>query len=255
MSVKKLYVIQLGYMHHDLGMLLAGKSGPTRSPMGAYLIETDEGFVLYDTGPDPKVLDDAAGTWKGLLKIVRPEMRPEDTIVGRLEEIGLQPADIKYVVMSHLHFDHAGGLRFFKESKIIVHRAEYRFAHFPDPYFRGGYLPSDFNHANLNWEFIDGDMVLVDGLSIILTHGHCPGHLSLMLDLSGYGPVVLAGDAIQLEANAKRMILSGTCWNQALATQAILRLKAIAQRNKGRIWPGHDIQFWDRLKKSPEYYN
>jgi N-acyl homoserine lactone hydrolase len=115
-------------------------------------------------------------------------------------------------------------------------------------------VSGDFNHPYLHWEFVDGDLALTDGVTIILTHGHSPGHLSLMVDLPQSGPVILAGDAIQLQANADRMILSTGCWNQTLAIQAILRLKTLAVRNKAQLWPNHDIQFWEGLNKSPGFY-
>ena len=255
MAAKRFYVISTGFLEHDLGVLLAGKSGPVLSPIPAYLIETDDGWILYDCGPDPNVAIDPQSCWKGLLKIFQPKVKPSDHIVARLDEIGLKPDDINYVVQSHLHFDHAGGLRNFPESKIVVHRDEYRFAHNPDPYLKGGYLKSDFNYPDLNWEFIDGDQVLVPGVTIVLTHGHSPGHLSIIIDLQNQGPIILAGDCIQLKANAERMILSGTCWNQALAYQGILRLKTLISVTKGELWPNHDIQFWNGLKKLPDFYD
>ena len=240
---------------HDKSVLFAGKHGPVTSPMPTFLIETDEALILFDSGPDPDVIEDPQGTWKGLLKLFEPHIEPSDHIVKRLEEINLKPDDIDYIVQSHLHFDHAGGLRFFRKSKIIVHRDEDRFAHSPDPYFKGGYLPKDFDYPDLHWELIDGDQVLVPGVTIILTHGHTPGHLSLMLDVPDQGTVILASDCAQLKANMEKMVLGGICWNQALAYQAVLRLKTLAQRSNGEVWPEHDIDFWNGLKKIPEFYS
>ena len=254
MPVQKLTIISLGCLEHDKGILLAGKSGLIVSPMLAYLIETDEARILYDCGPDPEVVENPSKCWKGLLKLFQPKIAPSDHIVQRLGKINLQPDDIDYVVQSHLHFDHAGGLRFFRKSKIIVHRDEYRFAHNPDPYFKGGYLLKDFNYPDLNWEFIDGDKVLLPGVMIVLTHGHTPGHLSLVVDLAREGTIVIAADCIGLKENMEKMILAGTCWNPTLAYQAILRLQTIAGRSHGQIWPNHDFAFWQGLKKSPEFY-
>jgi N-acyl homoserine lactone hydrolase len=254
MAVHKLYVIPLGFLEHDKGLVMAGKSGLIVSPITTYLIETDKARILYDCGANPDVMKDPTSCWKGLIKIIKPKIEPSDHIVERLREINLKPNDIDYVVQSHLHFDHAGGLRFFTKSNIIVHRNDYRFAHNPDPYFKSGYLSEDFNYPELNWKFIDGDQVLVPGVTIILTHGHTPGHLSMVVDLQHQGTIVLAGDSIQLKENLEKMINSGTCINQELAYQAILRLKAIADRSRGEIWPGHDIDLWQKLKKSPEFY-
>jgi N-acyl homoserine lactone hydrolase len=254
MSVKRLYVLPLGFMEHDIGILLEGKSGSIISPIAAYLIETDDGLVLYDCGADPDVVKDPTNVWKGIIKIVKPKIEPSDHIVQRLEEINLKPDDIDYIVQSHLHLDHAGGLRFFRKSTIIVHRDEYRFAHSPHPYFKSGYKLKDFDYPDLNWTFIEGDQVLIRGVTIVLTDGHSPGHLSLVVDLEKKGTLVLAGDAIPLQANLDKMILSGTTSDPISAYQSMLRLKAIADRSKGEIWPYHDIQIWEKLKKSPEFY-
>jgi N-acyl homoserine lactone hydrolase len=106
----------------------------------------------------------------------------------------------------------------------------------------------------LHWEFIDGDRQLVPGVTIVLAHGHTPGILSLVVDLLEQGTVVLANDSIGLQENLDKMILSGVCWNPGLAYQSILRLKAIADRSHGKIWPNHDMEFWTALKKVPEFY-
>lgn len=251
----KLIVLSGGCLECDKGVMIAGKSGPILAPLPIYLIESDGVRILYDCGADPDVAEDPKATWKGLLKLFRPNISPADHIVNRLKEIGLTPDDIDYVVQSHLHFDHAGGLRFFPKSRILVHRDEYRFAHNPDPYARGGYLLKDFSYPNLNWEFIDGDRQLIPGVTIVLAHGHTPGLLSLVVDLPQEGTVVLANDCIGLQENLDKMILSGVCWNPELAYQAILRLRAIADRSHGRIWPGHDIEFWQKLKKPPQFYS
>jgi glyoxylase-like metal-dependent hydrolase (beta-lactamase superfamily II) len=254
MAVRKLMVFSGGFLEHDKGLVIAGKSGLITAPLPIYMIETDEGRILYDCGVDPDVVEEPKKTWKGLLKLFHPKITPADHVVNRLREIGLTPDDIDYVVQSHLHFDHAGGLRFFPRSKILVHRDEYRFAHNPDPYARGGYLLKDFHYPDLHWEFIDGDRQLVPGVTIVLAHGHTPGILSLVVDLPEQGTVVLANDSIGLQENIDKMILSGVCWNPGLAYQAILRLKAIADRSHGRIWPNHDMEFWTALKKAPEFY-
>jgi N-acyl homoserine lactone hydrolase len=254
MSIRKLYVIPLGFLEHDKGILIAGKSGTIISPVTGYLIETDEARILYDTGVNPDVVKDPSNCWKGLIKIIKPKIEPSDHIVERLNEINLKPNDIDYVVQSHLHCDHAGGIRFFTKSNIIVHRNDYRFAYNPDPYFKSAYFLRDFDYRELNWKFIDGDQVIVPGVTAILTHGHTPGHLSLVVDLQNQGTVVLAGDSIPLEENMRKMILSGTCWSNELAYQAMLRLKAIAERSHGEIWPYHDIDFWQEQKKMPEFY-
>lgn len=112
MAVRKLLVLPGGFLEHDKGVVIAGSSGTIVAPLPAYLIETDEGRILYDSGVDPDVVEDPKATWKGLLKLFRPNITPADHIVNRQKEIGLTPDDIDYVVQSHLHFDHEGAYGF-----------------------------------------------------------------------------------------------------------------------------------------------
>ena len=88
MGVRKLYVLPLGFLEHDIGILLDGKSGVIVSPIVSYLMETDDGWVLYDSGADPDVVEDPVNIWGGITKIVKPKIEPSDKIVEVAKESG-----------------------------------------------------------------------------------------------------------------------------------------------------------------------
>ena len=122
----KLYAMSCGYLRCRKVIFIptADKGIVMDSPMPAYLITHPEGNVLFDTGPNPVVFDDAEKHWGRLAKVFRPLGDKESGVAAQLENIGVRTGDIKYVVNSHLHFDHAGGNRLFPGATFIVQREE-----------------------------------------------------------------------------------------------------------------------------------
>ncbi|HEY0302344.1 MAG TPA: MBL fold metallo-hydrolase, partial [Rhizomicrobium sp.] len=108
---------------------LAGEPGKLSVPVPAYLIEHPQGRVLFDTGLNlairqekNRLLGPTAGDWE----IDFPEGAD---IASQLARLGLRPADIRYVVNSHLHYDHCGGNGFFPDATLVIHAKEWRAAH------------------------------------------------------------------------------------------------------------------------------
>ena len=156
-------------------------------PIYAYLIEHPRGRVLVDTGESYPLRDGNA------------VMEESETILPQLERLGYQPEDIGYVVLSHLHLDHAGYMSAFPKATFLVRKEELRAAWWPEPFELGycleNYAPTrDFKFIQPGPEedydlFGDGRIVLID------TSGHSRGHQSVVLDLPHTGKAVLAVDA------------------------------------------------------------
>ena len=129
-------------------------------PIYAYLIEHPKGRVLVDTGESYALRDENA------------VMAEEDTILPQLRKLGYTPADIDYVVLSHLHLDHAGYMSAFPDATFIVRREELRAAWWPEPYEHGYLLANyentrDFRYIQLGNDedydvFMDGSILLID---------------------------------------------------------------------------------------------
>src|SRR5690625_2516369 len=79
-------------------------------PVVPVLIDTDDGYVLYDTGVDPYGLE-SIEAWEDKKDYIK-EFKEENDIRVQLKKIGVSPNDIKYVINSHFHWDHTGGNRF-----------------------------------------------------------------------------------------------------------------------------------------------
>src|SRR5258708_5198332 len=152
-----------------------------------YLIRHAKGLLLWDTGipdavaamPDGMVVANGAIT-----------QRRAKTLAAQLVEIGVKPADIAYVGVSHTHGDHVGNLALFPSSTILIQGAEYEWAMTQPvkPAFA----------ATQPIEKLTGDRdVFGDGSVMILSPpGHTPGHQSLLVVLAKSGPVLLSGDAL-----------------------------------------------------------
>ncbi len=148
-----------------------------RFPIPAYVIETAEERVLVDAGLHPAAVVNAANRYgtDNSLSLFQLEL---DESVG--EQIDL--STITKVVLTHLHFDHAGGLALLPASvPIVVQRREWEAAHNGRAVQKNFYLPLDYSTVSEQVVLVDGDHDLLgDGsIELLLTPGHTPGHQSV----------------------------------------------------------------------------
>jgi glyoxylase-like metal-dependent hydrolase (beta-lactamase superfamily II) len=108
-------------------------------------------------------------------------------LIGAMQELGVEPHEVKDVILTHLHFDHAEGLAAWPMRKTYVHRIE---TEAPYAHIVAGQL------ENANLEVLDGvEGEIEPGLRWILTPGHCDGLISLLVDTDD-GLVVIASDCV-----------------------------------------------------------
>jgi N-acyl homoserine lactone hydrolase len=217
-------------------------------PVTGAAIAFDEGWVLVDTGFNIDTIRDDA---KRLAHYVIPNYTAVvpggDPLVDQLRALGLGWDSLAACVVSHLHCDHSGGLRHLVDGPpIVIQGAELEFgmssATLQDAYFR-----SDYDLPGLDWELVEGDEELADGLRLIPTRGHTPGHTSVAIDLAETGTVVLACDAADLKRNIDERIAPGTTTSPELedaAQTTIDLLHGLDQTDGTQVWPGHDPEFW-----------
>ena len=251
----KLYVFEVGKMAiPDKCIIVSGPCGqfkPYIIPVYAYLISHPKGLILIDTGLNPD-------TWPEELRkeiIWSPEQQRIDK---QLAKLGYKPEDIKYVIMTHLHLDHAGWMKLFPKSTFVVRQEELRGAWWPDPRIALAYLigdlegTRDFQYLELdNLEsfdlFLDGSVVC------FITNGHTQGHQSVLVNLNKMGKVVLTGDALDSIEMLDRTLLPSIAWSPELALKTIKRLQHM-RREGVTIIPSHDPEFSNTLKLAPDYY-
>src|SRR5215208_814325 len=95
-------------------------------PIYAFAIEHPEGVIVVDTGETARVAEPGYfPRWSPFFRFaVRERVEPEQEVGPQLERLGIGPGDVRLVVMTHLHTDHAGGLHHFADSEILVSRTE-----------------------------------------------------------------------------------------------------------------------------------
>ncbi len=250
MAVQALYALQNGFIGFERsGLFLDERSAEkVQIPVACYLVKTSDAAVLFDTGLAPRAVP-------GLLRndpLAR--FSDDDLLVHRLESVGLEPGSVDAVVISHLHFDHAGGASLFPKSELIAQHDEYIFAHHPAPFIAAFYYRKNFDLPGYRWRFLDGDAELVPGVTVLRTDGHTPGHQSLLVELPEAGPIILAGDCAYWREHLDKERVPGVVWNPMQALHSIKRLKTIARLIRGQIFPSHDPVFWQTVKQPPNYY-
>jgi len=105
------------------------------------------------------------------------------------------------------------------------------------------------------WKMHDGEYQLAAGVQAIATPGHTAGHMSLFIELPHGAPVVLCGDAADLNENLVDEVAPGYCWRDdaALAIASIRKLKAIARAESAELWPNHDFEAYRSWAQFPAW--
>ena len=250
MSATALYALHNGFLGAPRSLLFYGDfaADPIQIPITCFLVRAPDATLLFDTGVSPRAVP-------GLLRndpLAR--FTDDDLLIHRLDAIGLVPDDIDAVVLSHLHYDHAGGAELFRRSELIAQRDEYAAAFQPPPFLAAFYYRKNFDLPGARWRLLDGDTELGPGLTVLRSDGHTPGHQSLLVDLPETGPVLLAGDACYTQEHIDGERIPGVVWNPMLALHTVKRLKTLARLTGARILPSHDRVVWETLKKSPHAY-
>lgn len=252
MGVEKVFILPGGYLDIDRSIFLSavdmGKI--ITAPVYSILLQTSGGPILVDTGLNPDGVQDPEKAWGARAKLVPPRMTAEDDVRYRLQELGLAVTDIKMVILTHLHWDHTGCLRFFRHCPVVVQREEHRFAFNPDPFLAAPYMANHLD-AGLEYQFVDGDCLLAPGISLIKTPGHTPGHQSLVVTTDAGARHVFAGDAAPLKRNLSAKTPLSNCHNARQCVDSLHRLDHLGQILQAQVHPSHDLEAYQDLRKSP----
>jgi N-acyl homoserine lactone hydrolase len=237
-TAERLHVLDCGELH----LLDGGRVGPAFAgkPLdlldSCYLIKTAQGYFLWETGAPDGLVAKPATPGSAPLVLSRTQ-----TLVAQLDALGVKPADIKYMAVSHTHGDHAGNVDTLASVPLLIQKAEY------DASFVEG-RPTPFA-ATHPMEKIEGERdVFGDGsLRLVPTPGHTPGHQSLVVRLAKTGTLVLSGDAVQIGEQLERFNAAPDKYDARLVG-GIRTVADLAARNKAQVWFSHDVAQTQKLR-------
>jgi glyoxylase-like metal-dependent hydrolase (beta-lactamase superfamily II) len=227
-------------------------------PIYAWAIETDEGVVVVDTGETARSSEPGYfPRWHPYFRwAVKVDVAPEPEVGPQLRGIGIRPDDVRTVVLTHLHTDHAGGLHHFPKSEILVSDEELRLAQGFAGRLRG-YLPNRwpawFNPRPIDFlpepfgPFDRSQRVTSDsGVVIVPTPGHTPGHVSVIVTL-GDVCYVLAGDATYTQQALVEGHVDGVSPSEAVSLRTMQTILRLARERPTVYLPTHDPKSGHRL--------
>jgi N-acyl homoserine lactone hydrolase len=218
----------------------------------------DAGPILVDTGFHPQAAEDLRADFGPLMALVFRSLRPTGSFDAQLRALGVAPAAVTRVVMTHLHVDHTSGMRLLPNAEFICAREEWAAATQPRA-SRAGYighhLPDqgrmrlvDFRaqgepHGPFDFTI---DLLGDGSLRLVSTPGHTRGHLSVLVGAEQ--PVLLVGDAAYTLRSIEEQRLPLFSADESAARRSLERLKAYADAEpRATLVPTHDPEAWRAL--------
>jgi N-acyl homoserine lactone hydrolase len=230
----KIEMLNVGWFTTVAGLWRKDEEDPDRRarfPVPAYLIESETERILVDTGINPAAAVDAEGHY-GPGSIAFFELEQEHSIADQVDLDTLTR-----VVLTHLHFDHAGGLELIPESvPVVVQRAEWEAGQDQAAIERNFFFPRDYADTPANLVLVEGDHDLLgDGsVELLSTPGHTAGHQSVRV-----GDVVLGADVAHYAATLDDHRFPLFADDHGAQSRSADRLRVL--RDAGlRVQPGHD---------------
>lgn len=241
----KISMLYLGRMEFPLFRLVECKDEAVmvKSPAVAILIQHPElGNILYDTGNNPD-----------FAQVYTPDMLHDYpitemvTVKEALAAKGLTPDDIDHIIVSHLHFDHAGGLQDFVGTKaikqVIVSEADLKNAYFSVMTGNGGaYIRSLFDVEGVQFKTISETTKLAEDLELFVQASHTPGVIGMVMKTQNNGTIIATSDTVYTAASYEQELPPGGTINKTTDEffDNLARLKQMQKEYDATMLFGHD---------------
>ncbi len=267
----RIHAISTGHVRIKGAQIMRRPGGPLRVmgdrdwsdwlPIHAWLIDHPEGPILVDTG------EACGASSAGYFPRWHPYYRhsvafaiaPDDELGPALARLGVRIPDVRTVLLTHLHTDHAGGLRHLAHSTVWVSAPEWRFASGLRGALRGyvtrhwpaGLAPRfyDFSGPPLGPFAHTCAITKARDVVVVPTPGHTPGHVSVIVRV-GDIRYFLAGDASYTDDALRARIADGVTFFPRAAVRTLDRIAAYARTGPTVYLPTHDPRSAARLRET-----
>ena len=228
-------------------------------PVSMWIIDHPKGLVVFDTGINVAVTQDCKNYWQpGLCDFLKPTNKREDMIDGWLKKAGKSVDQVKVVITSHTHLDHAGNMEMFPKAIHVLQKKELYQGWFPEKFqgrTGGAFVMADIDGTrDFNFLELEGDYDLFgDGsVQVLSTPGHTLGHSSVKIHLASGKTIVLSQDAIWMQENMDGYP-AGLNYSVQDYTKSVNRLKFIRDLEGAPIFYGHDQNQWAKRSSDGWY--
>ena len=215
---------------------LVGCGEPVKIPRVMFVLEGAT-TVVVDTSVPPGA---AAAEFIGEQFERSTEQEPRNA----LSLAGVDPGDVELVVLTHLHWDHAGNCDLFPEARVLVQEAELRYALAPGRFFRRSFLSplSGWGQPPYllpNLDVVRAEQELLPGLHVVPVPGHTPGSQAVLVD-TAEGRYCIAGDAVMSYDNLDRDVPGGF----HLQVDDSMDSMDLLRRRADHVLPSHDYRLF-----------
>lgn len=222
-----------------------------------YIEHPQIGKILFDTG----VSENWEKTWTPTMKALY-KIKYINSLRDKLKELGTSPDKIDLLILSHMHYDHAGNVSLFSNMKagkqILVSRAE------ADTAFAkigggcdGPYQKKEFfDLPGIDYRLIEEDFSLTDDIHLFIQSGHTPGVIGLRLETQNNGTFMFCSDACYSPLNwGPPTVLPGLITDARGYKKNMERLREMQKQYHAQIVFAHDCTDYAKWKKSPYLYD
>src|SRR3954463_12097566 len=247
-----------------LSVVVLGRGGrQIDAPCLAYAVRHPQaGTILIDTGFHPDAAQSPRKDFGLAMGLLFRRLRVTAPFPQQLSERGIDAAEVKRVVMTHLHVDHTSAMRLLPNATFLCTREEWAQATAPRAAGNGfiaGHLPPvermelvDFaRQGEPHGPFAATIDLLGDGsIRLLSTPGHTAGHLSVLLRVAGDGQVLVVGDAAYTLRSIEEQRLSLLTHDDQAYRHSLSQLKAFTdQQPAAGVVPTHDPDAWRQLAR------
>ena len=215
--------------------------GPGKATDSCYLIRHGDQQMVWDTGFPAETKDKPMVQDGGTFQIDR-------TLADQLQQLGIKPADIDILGISHMHGDHLGQAAQFTNARLVIGKRDFgMMAGKPEDTLKG------WRVEGKQVTLASGDIDIFGDGSVVALHlpGHTPDHLALLVRLKS-GPVLLTGDLYHTTISREKRSMPGFNTSREQTLASMDRFEAKAKETGAKVIIQHEPADISKLPAFPE---